>query len=331
MPILNTEVKWYRSKSVSDLSSNGGRMSSSESVTNVKNNIFPDVPQAERTAGSLKYRKMFIKFANDADLAASLVKVFVEKLTQGGDSITIFPGTQTDIQSGIGSPRLYGCGTLNANVSAGASTMTVMTEGVALGIFVNGDVIRISDKADILSAGNEEYVTINAAVTYGGDIATISFTPVLAAGYTTASATRVESTYSAGTVLGSCTAPNVTSAAGTYNNGGFPVILDHIGTVYELITLTFTSGTAFNASGDSLGSLGSGVIGSNFAPNNPDFSKPYFTVPSGAWGGTFLAGDTVTFTTTPAAIPVWYRRDVPASTGSQSNDIATVAVDFESA
>jgi hypothetical protein len=36
---------------------NGGRMASTQLVSGVKNNLFPDVSQAERLAGSVKWRK----------------------------------------------------------------------------------------------------------------------------------------------------------------------------------------------------------------------------------------------------------------------------------
>lgn len=51
----------------SDAAGNGGRMSATALADNVKNALLLDVRQAERLAGSDKWRKLFIHFA-PADL-----------------------------------------------------------------------------------------------------------------------------------------------------------------------------------------------------------------------------------------------------------------------
>ncbi|MBF0171737.1 MAG: hypothetical protein HQK87_11755, partial [Nitrospinae bacterium] len=68
MPIQSSELRFYKSATVSDASSNGGRMSANEIPDGVKNNVWPDVPQGERLAGSTKFRKVFFKVANDDDI-----------------------------------------------------------------------------------------------------------------------------------------------------------------------------------------------------------------------------------------------------------------------
>ena len=78
MSIVAAELIWRKPLEVSDAGSNGGRMGSAVATGGVKNNVWPDVPQAERAAGSIKYRKTFIHVANDADLALIDPKVFVE-------------------------------------------------------------------------------------------------------------------------------------------------------------------------------------------------------------------------------------------------------------
>jgi hypothetical protein len=332
MSILASEIKFYRSVAVNDTTSNGGRMSSNEIVDNVKNNLFPDVPQAERTAGSTKYRKAFIKFANDDDLEAIDPKVFVETFTPAQDKITIFPGTFIDTQNDItGSERQYGCGQLNANVSAAATEIQVLTEGAALNCFQDGDTIRISDKPNVSSpTGNEEYAVISGAPSYVGDVATITLAAGLVNGYS-ASNTRVASCIEADDTAGSYTDPVVGSSAGTFDDETYPSVIDSVGGVTQNWTITFTSATAFNLVGDILGSMGGGTISSDFAPNNSTFSKPYFTLNHLAWGGTWANGDTLTFTTHPAAIPIWYKRTVPASCPSLSGNKVIVGVDCESA
>ena len=50
-----------------------------------------------------------------------------------------------------------------------------------------------------------------------------------------------------------------------------------------------------------------------------------------AWSGVFASNDTLSFATRPAAIAVWYRRQVPAGTFSLANDFCSLAINGESA
>jgi hypothetical protein len=96
--------------------------------------------------------------------------------------------------------------------------------------------------------------------------------------------------------------------------------------------LTFTSATTFTVSGTTLGGLASpGSVSADYAPLNPATGTAYFTIKTIAWGGTFQSGDQISFATVPAAIPVWYRREVPAGTFSLANDFMSLAIHGESA
>lgn len=332
MAITPSELRWYKSQTVSDAAANGGRMSNVESPSGVKNNIFPDVSLAERTAGILRLRKLFLKVANDDDLVLYNALVFVQLNTPGADNVTFFPGNQRGTQASItGSERLYGGGRLAANAAAGATSFSVNTEGAALNYLRTGDMIRISDKTSVGGAGNEEFVTATN-VSYAGDVATITIAaPGLANAYS-APATGVSSVYDAGDVETIISAPSITSAAGTADFVVNPILGDNIGTIEQDWTLTFTSPTAFNIVGDVVGAVGSGNISSDAAPANPLFpGKPYFTLPSAAWGGTWAPGDIVTFTTSPAAIPLWYRQQVPAGAAALAGDRVILGVSGESA
>ena len=332
MTIASGEILWYKSVNISDLSTNGGGLSSNQIISGVRNNVFPDVSQAERTAGSTKYRKVFIKIANASNLAALNPNVMVENLTLGYDSITIFPAGQGDQQSVItGSERQYGCGQLNADVAAAATTLYVMTEAAALNYFQNGDTIRISDKANISAApGNEEYLVISGVPTYSGNIATITLAAGTANAYA-AAATRVASVYQPSTIQASTTSPAVSSTSGTFDNGTYPIVPTNIGAIYDTLVVTFTSASAFGVTSSTLGALSTGTTATDYAPTNAAFSTPYFTLNHLAWGGTWASGDMLTFTVTPAALPLWYKRVVPAGASSVSSDTTTIAVDIESA
>lgn len=329
MSILAAELVWRLPAEVSDAGTNGGRMTGTGITSGVKNNIFPDVPQAERTAGSTKYRKVFIHVANDADLTLVAPKVFVETRTPGDDNVTFIAGGQRDTQSSItGSEVRYGSGVLNANVSAAAGSITVLVEDAGNNIFPTSCTIRISDKADINASGNEEYHTVTNC-SYVGNVATLTLTGTLANGYS-ASTTKVASVYLPADCA-TAIANWVKTSAGTYDNATYPPLGDSISTVEQDWTITFTSATAFNISGDVLGAVGTGNTSSDAAPINSTFSKPYFTLRSVGFGGTWSPGDTITFKTSPAAIPIWYRRVVPAGANSLSGNSVIVAVDGESA
>lgn len=337
MSIQSSELVWRRSVEVSDQGSNGGRMSSIVALSGVKNAIFPDVQESERVAGSTKYRKMFILVNNgedpDADgnegLALIQPKVFVETQTPGDDMVTIFPGTFIDIQSQISSPQLYGMGLLNAPVSGGATSLVVNVEDWSTAtIFVAGMKIRVSDKASISAgSGNEEYHVIDAGgVSVSGNQITLTLATALSNGY--AAGSKVSSVYEPADVEASVSNANNTGS-GTFDVN--EVTVDNTGTVTESVTVTFTSATTFDVEGLHGGNLGSGNVGSDFTATNPDTSGRLFTIQSSAWGGTFTTNDEVTFDTDPAAVPIWYQRDVPNGASSVSGNSVIVAISGESA
>jgi hypothetical protein len=93
--------------------------------------------------------------------------------------------------------------------------------------------------------------------------------------------------------------------------------------------LTFTSATAFNIAGDTVGAVGSGNTSSGAAPNNPAFNKPYFTLNAALFGGSYVAGNMLTFSTHPAAVPLWVRQVVPDGAVAMSNNTFSIYIDGE--
>ena len=68
MTIIDSELLMLKSAVIGDAGTNGGRMDNNAAVVSaVLNNVFPSVFRAERLAGSTKYRKTFMKVANDDD------------------------------------------------------------------------------------------------------------------------------------------------------------------------------------------------------------------------------------------------------------------------
>jgi hypothetical protein len=338
MTILNTELKLYKSSVISDTGTNGARLSSSEAVSGVSNNVFPNVFTADRVAGLTTHRKTFSKVSNDSDETLYYPQIWLDIITAGDDWVNFFMGTQRDVQSGIaGTEHKYGCGSLAANVSAGVSSITVDVENVALAtgndkIFTVGDTFRITDKATIDAGSGNEETHVLTTVSNVDTVVTLGFSATtLANAYTTTSNTRVMSVYEPSDV--ECSVDNwaETSAGdGTYDETTYPVVTDNIGTVEETWTLTFTSATDFGVVGDSIGSVGTGSTAGDFTPSNAAFSKPYFTLDKDGWADTWASADTVVFQTHPAAVPIWQKRVVPAACTSLSGNKTTLVFGGES-
>lgn len=331
MTILRAEMKFYKSTTVGDTSANGGRMSSNQIASGAAANVFPSVDNAERVAGSTKYRKVSAKVANDADETLANARVFLDKQSTGEDVVTFFPGTQTDTQAAItGSEDQYGCGVLDTNVSVSATEVEVLCEPDNTDIFRDGEVIRISDKTDIDDeAGNEEFVTIVGTPDVVDDLVTITFTPALENAYL-ASVTRVASVYEYGDV--EVAVDNfVVDSAGSGDYDDAFLTGDAIGGIEQTWTLTFTNATTFDIEGDTVGSQGTGTTGAGASPNNPAFTKPYFVLDNDGFSGTWQAGDTIVFQTHPAAVPLWMKRIVPAAAAPTAASTAVLVMDGETA
>jgi hypothetical protein len=336
MPILDNEIVWRPAALMSDTTpaQNGGRMAFAQLVSGVKNNLFPDVSQAERIAGAVKWRKAFIHINSAQDTALLNVRLFLDALTPAGDFVVFQPGTQTDSENQIAG-RPYGIGTLYAPVAAGATQLQVVCEDPAayasLQPFRGGDRLRVADRASTGGAGNEEWVQISA-VTYGADFATLDVAPALANAYAI-TGTVISSVHELASVAGNWSGFAVTSSAGSFAAATVGNLVAHNkGAIEDHWTLTFSSASNFAVTGASVGTLASpGTTSADFAPLNPATGTPYFTLKAAGWGGAFQVNDTVSFATHPAAVPLWYRRDVPAGTFSLANDYASVAIHGESA
>ena len=336
MPILDNEIIWRPAALMSDTvpAQNGGRMTLSQLVSGVKNNLFPDVSQSERTAGSTKWRKAFVHINSAQDTALLNTRLFLDALTPAGDFVVFHLGTQTDTEDQVGG-RPYGIGTLYAPIVGGAVQIQLACEHngqyATLQPFRIGDVLRVSDRPSTGGAGNEEWVSITG-IAYGTDFATVDVSPAIANNYATAN-TLVSSVLELPSVVAAWSGIAVTSMGGSFDSATVGNLVAHNkGAVEENWTLTFTSATTFTVSGNTVGTLASpGSVSADYAPLNPATGTPYFTIKAIGWGGSFQTNDTVTFATQPAAIPIWYRRQVPAGTFSLANDFTSLAIHGESA
>lgn len=336
--MLQADLQYFHAEERSPDATNGGKITANLITTGVMNNVWPNVSKAQRDAGHTLHRKLFFKVNDDDDGTLTAPQAMIDLITSGGDRIIAFAGTYTDTQADItGSERKYGGAPLDADLAAaiGPVTFDVVVEDVSLAtgtdaIFKVDDKIRLTDKVNPNSvSGNEEILTLTT-VTNVDTVVTLTVSEDVANSYLVASNSRVMSLYEPGDITTDVESFTVTSTAGTYDDTTYPVVADNIGTYADEVTLTFTSASAFTATSANGYTYGSGTISGDFAPVNGDNTKPYFTLNYLGFGGTFVSGDTITFTLIPAYFAQWFKRIVPASTGSLAGNYVRSAVIGES-
>ena len=325
MAIIPSELKLYKSRYVNNAATNGGRISGLEIPQNVKNGIFPDVSQMERDQGAVIWRKVFYKIANVDNMALQDAKLWTDIVSPGSGRVAMYRGSQRDSQGDIvaNSGKAYGPAQLTIDATAGDTQITVLAESGANDVFHDADVIYLND-------GNSDEFISASSVSWSGDVATINLASGLMNNYSAAGPCSVASCITADEIETSWDNWSLTSANGEYDTSSNPVQLDNIGTIEQTWTLTFTSSTDFNISGDTVGALGTGSLSTDLAPINPDFSRPYFTLRSAGFSGSFVAGDSIVFQTHPAAIPLWLKEIVPIGAAA-GNEETIIAIAGESA
>lgn len=332
MSISSSEIKWRKPAEISDVGTNGGRMVFQEIISGVQEGVFANVSEAERTSGSEVWRKVFIQIDNAANLEFIDPKIFVESVTPGEDNLVFIVGDQNNTETQLtGTEQKYGAGTLSASVTAGGFIINVDVEDAALDIFKNGMKIRISEKTDVYTAGNQEFNIIDSAASYVGNNIELTLDNALANNYSNLTPTKVASTLEPGTIESIVQNFSVSSGSGTYNDTSYPIELFNKGTIEQDWVATFTSASDYNLVGDIAGAVGSGNTASNFSPTNPETGASYLTILSAGFGGTFVSSDTISFTTSPCAVGLWYNRNVPVGAASISGNGAHVGISGESA
>jgi hypothetical protein len=328
MAIVSNELKYYQSKVVNDTSSNGGRISTTLIPSGQSNTWWPNITEAQLASGVTQYRKSFMRVDNANDDVGYNCRIGLWKPTPGSDFLYLIKGTHTDTQASVGS-TLYGAGSLDASVLTGVSAIDVLVEDGATTIFRAGDLIRISDQTTVGGSGNAEIKEIDTGgVSVLGDVVTLTLTSSLANDYSDTN-TWVCSLIEEATVTGTTTGKTVTSTAGTFAEAS--MVVGNLGSLYQVVTFTFTSATAFTVTSDEVTfSPNTGAVGSTYAPTNVGVGASYFSVPPACWGGTYQSGDTVVITTIPACVPIWEKRVVPVGATAISSQTRTLMTFIES-
>ncbi|MHA3082122.1 hypothetical protein ACX1NX_02845 [Acinetobacter sp. ANC 5383] len=114
-----------------------------------------------------------------------------------------------------------------------------------------------------------------------------------------------------------------TSISAKYNDSIYPLVMTNKGSIQERWAIVFTSATSFNCVGEYSGTVGSGTINSDFAPNNPVTNEPYFIMKAAGWGAGWATGNAVRFNTIAANYPIWVIRTV------QQSEYTTLSDEFQ--
>jgi hypothetical protein len=329
MAIEAADLKLYKSVTVGDGLSNGGRQSYNEVISNQATNLFPNVTQAERTAGITRYRKTFSKVHDDGNETLYNHKLWIKVQTPAGDLIQVKAGTNTDTQAEADDYTGWlGCGRLNQAVSADSTEIEVL--------FEDASGIQTSDVGWLSDGTNEEFVSVTG-VSWVVNTATITLSAGLTYGYS--AYTAEDPVYFAGYIDLSDTTSSVdsivvTSASGTFTNANLTTF--NQGTIEDDWQIEMENATpTYKCTGTFSGEIATGqALNSEFKPSNPNVAGSqgyYFQIAASSFGGTWTTGETLDFSTHHASKAVWVKEVVPASTASYSNNNPELRVSGESA
>lgn len=327
MAITGSELNYYQSKVVNDTSSNGGRISTTLITSGLANTWWPNITESQLSTGAVQWRKGFVRIDNAANEVGTNLRVGLWRPTPGSDEQYIAKGTQTNIQSAFGTPDLYGCGSLDTSVTTGGQTIKVLVEDGAVILFRDNELIRISNETSLGTGGTAEVHTINGTPTIAGDVVTITIDGTLANDYSNTN-TYVSSLIEEATVTGTTTGKVVTSTAGTFAEAS--MVVGNLGSIYQVLTFTFTNATTFTVTSDEGITLAGGTIGSTYAPTHVAVGASYFSIPPACWGGTWASGDTLVITTIPPCVPILEKRVIPAGSAAISSQARSLMFFVES-
>lgn len=323
MPLLTSDIKVFKSANISDTTANGGVITNMELV-DVVGALFPNVDDAERQAGSTKWRKIFFKLVNNGNLPLVGARVYQDQDTTGTDTILFGAATVSDTQGDISpSIPLYCSVPLAVSVLAGGTIVQVTLPTGIDNFFKVGNTLRVTNKAAIDTLGNEEFVGLTDMAVNGSTVS-LTVSPPLSNNYQTTN-TRVMNVLSVGDLVALAKNPILNSASGTFDIT--KVTCNNLSTVDTTWTLTFTSSSSFTASSSVVATPVVGNIISPFTVTNPTTTTPYLTIDPAAFSGTFTTGDTVSFSTSSATVPLWLKRVIPANAAPAVVNTATFVLD----
>ena len=320
MPVTQSQIKFYKSLYVNDTDYNGGRIGTEQIVDSSMDNLFRNIQSEERISGIDLYRKFFIKNENPSDIVLQNIRSSIANVNVSGDYFQFAIGTDDDYQGDAKNyTDWYGVGILVAEIIEGDSSFAIDFKQ-ASGL-PSDCLVSISDgiQASILPMiGDPIWDGLQASVLISGEVP-----------FTFAAGSIVSAVIELDDLTPLVANWTEISSGGTYNESVYPLSVFNIGAISESWTLVFTSPTAFTVTGAVIGSVGSGTISGDFNPING--ASYYFRLLSAGWGGSWVLGDTITWTTRHAARSLWVKESVPAGANVVDNNLCQINFKAESA
>jgi len=323
----DSDIVMFLSQEMSDEATNGGRASTDEVTTGIAQNVLPHVNKATRDAGNEpdgQVRKVHISNQNSSDEPWLNVGVVIED-TLGPDRALFWPETHDSTQSdweGAGAPtRKYVGGDLESDVLSTDTALTITVKNADQTTeILAADKLYLSNQTTPGGSGDTAIVTISGTPSISTLDVTCNTTAAIGTAFL-ASNTKVSVIYEPGSDIEPAVGTVTETVAGAGTLDDTQIVLSNQGTIRQVITLTFTSATAFDVTSDETGvTLASGTTGVEYSPINPDNSSPYLTIPVAAWTAGFAAADEIEIELEPANIPMAEQRIVPVGCSSLANN-----------
>lgn len=176
---------------------------------------------------------------------------------------------------------------------------------------------RIMDIALVIETDISGRVTLSTPITHDYSTAAV-FSSMLLAGDMQARAFNVFGQKSWSSVWSDSLVGDATTSQLQVTNN--PIVVTNRDAIEERWALVFTSQTAFNIIGQTVGQIGTGSTTTLTAPINPMTGYAYFTIPSAAWGTGWAANNVVRINTAAAKYPVWIGNAIQQHQGSSKDN-----------
>lgn len=327
----STDIKYYRGTRTTTAATNGGRRNVADQITSgTSEAVWDKVREAQRVAETEEWEKIFPSNMNSDNEVGYSPKIYFDGDPVSGDDWSYFiPATQQNYESDIaGTEQKYVAGALTSAVDTTATSITVTVKNaIQAAAFFDTGTLRLQSARYASSP-----TVVDVVVDGSPSVSDLEVTLTLSEAIGTA--------FSAGALVSMVYLPDFdveptvdnTSYTGGADIDSSLIGLDNQGTIEQEYVLTVNTGAAtFTIVGDTLGTLStSGTIGSEYAPQNSDTSTDLFVLPSSIFDGlTVSAGDTFTFQTHPAGVPVFLYKNNPASATKVNSNSFTVVMEYE--
>lgn len=114
-----------------------------------------------------------------------------------------------------------------------------------------------------------------------------------------------------------------------YNDALYPIEVKNADAVTQRWRLSFTSSTAYQVVGETMGVIATGTTSADCAPINPATGLPYFTIRAAGFGSGWSTGNQLRFNTVAAGGPVWVARTVLSGPATQQDDRVRIGVRWD--